>query len=170
MAASLDPKGLYLSVGEALSAFHSVETGLAACFAFSCSTYGRNRDRAMSAFFAIEKFRSKLEVAHTSVRLLLRSEPELETWRNLHSRTEKASRIRNKLAHGATKMIHTKSGPKTVLAGHDRDVRWMLAGSTAQSPPSMGLTEIAEAKGRFLKIGEELHTLSHRIHQLAAQQ
>ena len=126
MTKSLNLQGMYAVVGQALSAFHTVESGLASCYGFAVAPPGKCWDRAVASFFAADMFRSKLAMANTSIGLLLRNTPELAEWANLHNRADKCADTRNKLAHGAVHMTQGAKGRTIVLAGHIWDVRWTL--------------------------------------------
>jgi hypothetical protein len=86
----------FAALGEALDQWARVENAL--CCIFMVCLRAPHR-RTAAAFFAVENFRSKLNMVDSVVRLTGVDAAKVHEWEALHKRFNRKSRLRNQLAH-----------------------------------------------------------------------
>jgi len=100
-------RDFYAALGYSIATWSNVEGALA--YVFREAIYpGTHEARPISAFFAVENFRSKLQMTDTTIALGSYPKDVMQQWdatdpdwRGLHERLLSANHIRNKLAHYA---------------------------------------------------------------------
>jgi hypothetical protein len=98
----------YEAIGVAITQWAHVEYALYLVFR-ACLNHAES-PFASATFYAIENFRSKLQVADTITRMRLAKTPRLNEWTPLYVRLQQQSGVRNNLAH-FTVLVHSNARP-----------------------------------------------------------
>lgn len=98
MTEEQEKRAFYQCLGEALSAWSSVESAL--CMLFSVLITGRPHvSRLALVFYAIENFRSKQQVVNTLALQVITNKNWLARWESIHKHLPRRAARRNALAH-----------------------------------------------------------------------
>ncbi|MGB9364695.1 MAG: hypothetical protein WCE79_01645 [Xanthobacteraceae bacterium] len=95
---------IYAAVGRALSTWSNVEEIIGSIFTHASVPVGTTSSvgQIMSAYWAVESFRGKLNVTDAAIRFRFALVPEcLSDWQLLHKRAREKNTNRNELAHGS---------------------------------------------------------------------
>lgn len=95
---------LFYNIGLSITQWAHVELELS--WLVASRFRGAAKTMAMSGFWAIENFRSKLEYADSIVKASCVDEKKIKAWPALMERTGKAAAKRNKLAHRTVSHFH----------------------------------------------------------------
>ena len=153
---------LFQSLGEAFSAWSSVESAL--CMLFSVLLCGRPTNGRLSiVFYAIENFRSKQQVVDSLARSCLANHTFLERWEPINKRLPQRAARRNKLAHhDVLEDPDGKSGRRVALVPPMFNPKTVIGLSTGKVVP-LYHKDIDQIRIEMLELTTEIHRLAREI-------
>jgi hypothetical protein len=151
----------YYELGAAITAWADVEKSLlwivTACFPKS------SQERAATGFLSIENFRSKMVVADRLFTNRFGSPKHVDQWKQLYSRLEKLSKLRNHLAHFHAKWyVHARPGRRGALIPTISETPKFRSRTPQPPSGSLFLRDIVHARHQFNGLSRALEFLVYR--------
>jgi hypothetical protein len=163
MTPSEEQLAFYHGIGVAVTQWAHVENALYQVL-YTCFD-NRNHGELSTAFFSVENFRSKHQMADNVVSRKFRDSPNLSDWRALHDRIRSASAVRNALAHYWV-LVYPDEKPGRQYGLLPR------MGNSRKAPPkrsqkvpagSLFVREIAQFGRRFSSLSKALTNFAARL-------
>ncbi len=164
MARMTDHDALMHAVGEALTYWSFVETGLFRVFheAIHCPALGPSS----SAFIAVENFRAKLSMTDSALRVSKQFQPHIKAWEALQKRSVSESKERNRLAHSKVFLLRVgEKSLKAVLGPYDHDMTFLTAAGLPDQRKIKRISNVKHISQRFVELGSNLGAFAQKIHQ-----
>ena len=164
MVTMTEHDALLRAVGEALTMWAHVETGLFRIFheAIQCPALGPSS----AAFIAVENFRAKRNMTDATLRSSKMFHPHIKAWEALQTRCESASRERNRIAHSTVFLLQVGTGNlKALLGSYEHDMKFSTADGRPDQRKLKNISNLKQVQKRFLELGSDLNTFARKIHQ-----
>ncbi len=159
-----DFDALLLAVGETLTNWSRVETGL--FHIFHAAIHAPTLRPSSAAFVAVENVRAKLSMTNAALIASKLSEHDLKLWEKLEKRCNSESIERNRLAHSRVFLLKIGDKPiNAVLGAYEHDLSFMTAKCQPDQRKIKRLANVQEINRRFISLGADLHKFAREIRQ-----
>ena len=164
LASTADFDALLQAVGETLTNWSHVETGLFRIF--HAAIHAPALGPSSAAFVAVENVRAKLSMTNAALLACKPSEHDLKLWDKLKKRCNSESLERNRLAHAKVFLLQIGDRPiNAVLGPYDHDLSFMTAKGQPDQRKIKRLANVQEINRRFVSLGRDLHKFARKLGQ-----
>jgi hypothetical protein len=159
----------YKSLGEALSAWATVESAMSMIFSVLLS--GKEFDkRSNLVFFSIENFRSKQQVLNSLFIGYVKNQDWLDRWKHINTILPKRASRRNQIAHHEVLIDHnSKPGRRIGIVPH-MDHPGTIPGIGSGKIVPIYYKDLDAIRLEFFSAIQDMHKLSSEIRQIMEQQ